>query len=157
MSEQHGRDDARRPAPTDGIDPRGPRAGAGMTALLLAAVILLWTSPAALALLAVVAGSFLLGAVRGAQGTWQAWVYRALILPRIGPTEETEDPRPPRFAQTVGLVVTGSGVVLGLLGVAGAVPVAAALALVAAVLNAAFGLCLGCELYLLVRRVAPAR
>jgi hypothetical protein len=38
-----------------------------------------------------------------------------------------------------------------------AVPVAAGLALVAAVLNAAFGLCLGCEIYLLIRRFAPAR
>jgi hypothetical protein len=46
-------------------------------------------------------------------------------------------------------VITGVGAVLGLLGVAAAVPVAAALALVAAVLNAVFGLCLGCELYLL--------
>lgn len=140
-----------------GIDPRGPRAGAGITALLLAVVILLWTSTAALVLLAVVAASFLLGAVRGAQGTWQAWVYRTVLLPRIGPTSEREDPRPPRFAQAVGLVITGAGVVLGLLGVAAAVPVAAVLALVAAVLNAAFGLCLGCELYLLLRRVAPAR
>ncbi|WP_455605912.1 DUF4395 domain-containing protein [Cellulosimicrobium funkei] len=140
-----------------GIDPRGPRAGAGMTAVLLAVVILLWTSPAALVLLAVVAASFLLGTVRGAQGTWQAAVYRLVLLPRIGPTTEREDPRPPRFAQAVGLVITGAGVVLGLLGVAGAVPAAAALALVAAVLNAAFGLCLGCELYLLLRRVVPAR
>jgi Domain of unknown function (DUF4395) len=33
--------------------------------------------------------------------------------------------------------------------------VAAALALIAAFLNAAFGLCLGCELYLLGRRLQP--
>ncbi|KZM76828.1 DUF4395 domain-containing protein [Cellulosimicrobium sp. I38E] len=159
MSDQAGRGDTapEPPAAPAGIDPRGPRAGAGITALLLAVVILLWTSPAALVLLAVVAASFLVGAVRGAQGTWQAWVYRVVVLPRIGPTAEREDPRPPRFAQAVGLVITGAGVVLGLLGVDGAVPVAAALALVAAVLNAAFGLCLGCELYLLLRRVAPAR
>ena len=157
MSDQPGRGGvAPEPLPA-GIDPRGPRAGAGMTALLLAVTILLWTSTAALALLAVVAASFLLGTVRGAQGTWQAWVYRVLILPAIGPTAEREDPRPPRFAQAVGLVITGAGVVLGLLGVMAAVPVAAALALAAALLNAAFGLCLGCELYLLLRRVAPAR
>jgi hypothetical protein len=39
--------------------------------------------------------------------------------------------------------------------------VAAAFALVAAFLNAAFGLCLGCEAYLLIRRIThrplPAR
>jgi len=157
MSDQAGTDAVGRAAPPAGIDPRGPRAGAGITAVLLAVVILLWTSPAALVLLAVVAASFLVGTLRGAQGTWQAWVYRTAILPRVGPTEEREDPRPPRFAQGVGLVVTAAGVVLGLLGVDAAVPVAAVLALVAAVLNAAFGLCLGCELYLLVRRAAPAR
>ena len=136
-----------------GIDPRGPRAAAGITALLLAVTILLWTSTAALVLLAVVAASFAVGAVGGAQRTWQAWVYRVVILPRIGPTDEREDPAPPRFAQLVGFVITAAGVVLGLVGVVQAVPVAAALALVAAVLNAAFGLCLGCEMYLLLRRL----
>ena len=35
--------------------------------------------------------------------------------------------------------------------------VATGLALVAALLNAATGFCLGCELYLSVRRVRPAR
>jgi hypothetical protein len=35
--------------------------------------------------------------------------------------------------------------------------VATGLALAAAFLNAAFGFCLGCEVYLLVRRTAPAR
>ena len=34
---------------------------------------------------------------------------------------------------------------------------AVAFALAAAFLNAAFGYCLGCEMYLLIRRVAPAR
>jgi hypothetical protein len=34
---------------------------------------------------------------------------------------------------------------------------AAALAFVAAFLNAAFGLCLGCEMYVLIRRIWPRR
>ena len=42
---------------------------------------------------------------------------------------------------------------LHLLGVPWALPIAAALAFVAAFLNAAFGLCLGCQLYLLLQRV----
>jgi Domain of unknown function (DUF4395) len=75
-----------------------------------------------------------------------------LIRPRLSPPSELEDPRPPRFAQTVGLVVTGIGLVLALAGVPWAVEISAGLALVAAVLNAVFGLCLGCELYLLLRR-----
>lgn len=132
-----------------GIDPRGPRFGAGITAVLLVGVLLLGSSPAATVLLAVVAASFLLGVLRGVGGTWQGWVYRRFVRPRLAAPTELEDPRPPRFAQLVGLVVTGLGLVLALVGVTWAVPVFAALALVAAFLNAVFGLCLGCEMYLL--------
>lgn len=138
------------------IDARGPRFGAGLTAVLLAVVVLLGPSTAGLVLLTFVAASFLLGTVRGAQGTWQGLVFRALVRPRIAPPAELEDPRPPRFAQVVGLVVTGAGVALGLAGVLAAVPWAASVAFVAAALNAAFGLCLGCELYLLLRRLRPS-
>jgi len=144
-------------SPAGGIDPRGPRVGAGITALLLAVTLLLGSSQAALWVLTFVALSFLLGTLRGAQGTWQGWVFTTFVQPRLGPTAEREDPRPPRFAQGVGFVITGVGVVLGFTVTLTAVPVAAGLALVAAVLNAAFGLCLGCEMYLLLRRFAPAR
>ena len=140
------------PAP-GGIDPRGPRVGAALTAVLLVVVLLLGDGAAATVLLAVVAAGFALGAARGVGGTWQAWVFAHVVRPRLAPPSELEDPRPPRFAQLVGLVITGLGVLLALLGVAAAVPVAAALALVAAFLNAAFGLCLGCELYLLGARL----
>lgn len=143
---------AARPTPA-GIDPRGPRFGAAVTAVLLAVVLLLGTSTAATVLLAVIVASFAVGAVRGAQGTWQGWLFRTLVRPRLAPPTELEDPRPPRFAQLVGLVVTGVGLLLALVGVGVAVPVSAALALVAAFLNAAFGLCLGCELYLLGLRL----
>jgi len=136
-----------------GIDPRGPRFGAALTAVLLVGVLLLGTSAAATALLAVVAASFALGVASGVGGTWQGWLFRRFVRPRLAPPTELEDPRPPRFAQLVGLVVTGVGLLLAALGVAVAVPVAAAFALVAAFLNAVFGLCLGCELYLLGVRV----
>ncbi|MFJ2298457.1 DUF4395 domain-containing protein [Oerskovia paurometabola] len=145
------------PSSAQGIDPRGPRVGAGITALLLAVTLLLGSSQAALWLLTFIALSFLLGALRGAQGTWQGWVFKTLVRPRLGPTAEREDPRPPRFAQGVGFVITGVGALLGFTVSLVAVPVAAGIALVAAVLNAAFGLCLGCEMYLLIRRFAPAR
>ncbi|WP_029289302.1 DUF4395 domain-containing protein [Cellulomonas sp. HZM] len=132
-----------------GIDPRGPRVGAGITAVLLVVVLLLGSGTTATVLLAFVALSFALGATRGTGGTWQGWLFRTLVRPRLAPPAELEDPRPPRFAQLVGLVITGLGVLLALVGVSWAVPVAAAFALVAAVLNAVFGLCLGCEMYLL--------
>ena len=144
------------PRPT-GIDPRGPRFGAALTSVLLAATVLAGTSTAAFVLLGIAIGLFVLGAVRGAQGTVQGWVFTTFVRPRIGAPAELEDPRPPRFAQQVGLVITGAGLVLGLLLAPVAVPVAAGIALVAAFLNAAFNVCLGCEMYLLIQRVTPAR
>ncbi|MGC5167438.1 DUF4395 domain-containing protein [Luteimicrobium sp. DT211] len=139
----------------EGIDPRGPRFGAGVTAVLLAVVLLLTGTSAAAWLLLVVAASFALGAALGTQGTWQGTIFRRLVRPRLAPPNDLEDPRPPRFAQLVGLVITGLGLVLGVAGVDAAIPVAAALALVAAVLNAVFDLCLGCELYVVLRRLRP--
>ncbi len=140
-----------------GIDPRGPRFGAALTSVLLVVTLLLGQSPAATIVLALTAASFLLGVVSGVPGTWQAWVFRRFVVRRLAPPAELEDPRPPRFAQLVGLIVTGVGLLLGLLGVSVAIPVAAAFALVAAFLNAAFGLCLGCELYLLGLRLRAGR
>ena len=140
-----------------GIDPRGPRFGAALTLVLLVVVLLLGTTPAAYAVLAVIVAGFALGAFGGIGRTWQGWVFRKLVRPRLAPPTELEDPRPPTFAQLVGLIITGAGLVLGLAGVAVAVPVAAALALVAAFLNAVFGLCLGCELYLLGLRLRAGR
>ncbi|BDZ42562.1 hypothetical protein GCM10025865_18610 [Paraoerskovia sediminicola] len=140
-------------APPAQIDARGPRFGAALTSVLLAVALLLGASTAGLVVLTVVAAGFAVGAVRGAQHTWQGWVFRTLVRPRIGAPSEVEDPRPPRFAQQVGFAITGIGAVLGVTVTLMAVPVAAAIALVAAVLNAVFGLCLGCELYVLGRRL----
>jgi hypothetical protein len=63
-----------------------------------------------------------------------------------------ESPAGPTFAQAVGFIVTITGVVLYLLGVTVALPIAAGAAFAAAFLNAAFGYCLGCEIYLLFAR-----
>lgn len=146
-------DSATRP----GIDPRGPRFGAALTAVLLIAAVVLGESLAGQVVLAVAVASFALGAVRGAQGTWQGLLFKTLVRPRLDPPTELEDPAPPRFAQTIGLVITGAGLILALLGVPGAVTIFSAVALVAAFLNAAFGFCLGCEMYLLGRRLRAAR
>jgi len=141
-----------------GIDPRGPRFGAAITLVLLVVVLLLGAVPAAAnAVLAVVVVSFAIGTLRGVGHTWQGWIFRTLVRPRLAPPTELEDPRPPTFAQLVGLIITGLGLVLGLLGVPYAVPIAASFALIAAFLNAVFGLCLGCELYLLGVRFRAGR
>jgi hypothetical protein len=143
-------------APHPGIDPRGPRFGAVVSAVLLAAAVVLGGGPAGTAVLALTAALFAVGVARGVTGTVQGLAYRAWVRPRLAPPTELEDPRPPRFAQLVGLLVVGAGLVVAAFGVPAAVPVAAGVAFVAAFLNAAFGLCLGCELYLLLRRLSPA-
>jgi hypothetical protein len=132
-----------------GIDPRGPRFVAGVTSVVLAAALLtgsVWV-------LAVQVAVFGIGVARGIAASPYAWAFRRFVRPRLSAPTELEDPAPPRFAQGVGLGVTGIGVVLALAGVPLAVEVSAAVALVAAVLNAAFGICLGCLMYLRLVRL----
>ncbi|WEG07730.1 DUF4395 domain-containing protein [Microbacterium horticulturae] len=102
-------------------------------------------------LLLVVALLFLWGVLSPRTAPWGA-LYRKLVQPRLAPPAELEDPRPPRFAQGVGLLVSVIGLALQLCGVPWGLPIAAAAAFIAAFLNAAFGFCLGCQLYLLLQR-----
>ena len=143
-----------------GIDPRGPRFGAGITAVLLIVTLFLGliglTAQATVAL-AVLALLFLWGAIAGPRRHPWGLVYSRLIRPRLGPPSELEDPAPPTFAQGVGFAITALGVALQLLGVPSAVLVGAALAFVAAFLNSVFGYCLGCQIYLLLVRAGLVR
>ncbi|GHD00239.1 DUF4395 domain-containing protein [Zhihengliuella salsuginis] len=154
-----------------GLDPRGPRFGAGITAALLLVAVGL-ALPTASAVPATVAGraaqpAFLLAALLTALFLWGAlagvgrhpWglLFRALVRPRLGPPAELEDPAAPTFAQAVGAFVMILGVVLHLAGVPWGLAGAAAAAFVAAFLNAVFGYCLGCQLYLLLVRSGLVR
>lgn len=134
-----------------GIDPRGPQFTAAITAAVLVAVLLL-PPPTALALTGVQAALFALGAARGVQHTPHAWLFRTLVRPRLSPPADLEDPAPPRFAQAVGLAFTLVALASYAVGATTVAQVAIGLALVAALLNAVFRFCLGCELYLLLRR-----
>lgn len=134
-----------------GIDPRGPRVSATLTSVVLA-LALVAPPPVAVVLLAAQAAVFAAGTVRGVQHTPYASVFRGLVRPRLGAPGELEDPRPPRFAQGLGLGFVGVAVIALLAGLTTVGLVAAGLALVAALLNAVFGLCLGCELYVILRR-----
>ncbi|MFG1681519.1 DUF4395 domain-containing protein [Nonomuraea sp. NPDC049269] len=133
-------------------DPRALRFSATITTVVLALVLVtgsVW-SAAALVLLAAQALVFALGvAHRSPYGT----LFKVLV--KSAP-KETEDARPPRFAQGVGLVFAVAGLVGYLAGITPLALVATAAALLAAFLNAAFGFCLGCETYLLIRRLLPA-
>ena len=133
------------------VDPRGQRFSAALSAIVLVLVLITgrWW------LLAAQAVVFGIGAIAGLRYAPYGLIYRWLVRPRLGPPSELEAAAPPRFAQGVGLVVSLIGVAgyasgLTALGIAGA-----ALALAAAFLNAAFGFCLGCEMYALIRRIWP--
>jgi uncharacterized iron-regulated membrane protein len=136
-----------------GIDPRGPRFAAAITTVVLALAFVL-DSAWVLGFQVLV---FAVAAIAGLQWSPYAWLYRTLVRPRLAPPAELEDPAPPRFAQAVGLVVAGLGLVFAVAGVDLAVEVGAGLAFIAAALNAVFGLCLGCELYLLLARLRTPR
>ena len=135
------------------IDPRGARFGALIT-LVVFAVVLLTGSAWLLAAQGLV---FAAGTVLGLQRSPYGLVYKRLILPRLGPPRELEAAGPPRFAQGVGLVISIVGVIGYAAGVTALGMAAAAAGLVAAFLNGIFGLCLGCEMYLLIRRIWPDR
>ncbi len=134
------------------IDVRGPRFGAAVTTVVLAVVLITSYAP----LLAAQALVFAVGAVLGMDAAPYGLVFRKLIRPRIGPATATEDARPPRFAQTVGLVFAVIGLIGYLAGPQWLGMAATGCALAAAFLNSAFGYCLGCEMYLLIRRMVPS-
>jgi len=140
-------------APARGIDVRGPRFGAWVTTVVLA-VALLTGSGVLVGLQAVV---FAIGAFAGLRYAPYGVVFRRVVAPRLGPVRDREAEAPPRFAQLVGLLFAAVGASGYLLGAPTLGAVATGLALVAALLNAATGFCLGCEMYLLVRRALPAR
>jgi hypothetical protein len=129
------------------IDPRGQRVAAALTTLVLAVVLLtgnVW--------LLAQAGVFAIGVVAGPASTPYAWLYRRLVRPRLGPPSEMEDAAPPRVAQLCVLTFAAVGLLGAALDAGVVVTVAVAFALAAAYINAAFGLCVGCETYLRLRR-----
>lgn len=131
------------------IDVRGPRFGAALTTVVLAVVLVTGSAW----LLAWQTLAFALGAAGGVSRSPYGLLFRTAVRPRIGPPTEFESPEPPRFAQAVGLVFAGLGLVGFTLGPVWLGLAATGAALAAAFLNAFFGYCLGCEMYLLVRRV----
>jgi len=148
------------PAPTStDVDVRGPRFAAWVTTVVLVLTLLVAgvSPPAAAALLGVQAVVFAVGFALGPRRHPYGRVFAALIAPRLGPVTEREPAPPLRFAQLVGLVFAGVGVAGFALGAPTVGIVATAFALFAAFLNAAFGICLGCQIYPLVAHLRPAR
>jgi hypothetical protein len=138
----------------DQVDVRGPRFGAWVsTAVLVIVLVVSAASPQAAAIvLGAQAVVFAIGALGGPRKHPYGRVFAAVVAPRLGPVTEREPVPPLKFAQLVGFLFAATGVA----GFAAGAPlvgvIATAGALVAAFLNAAFGICLGCQLYPLVAR-----
>lgn len=135
------------------IDPRGPRFGAAITSVLsLAAFVLsleswIYAAPISIALFLLFTWS-----VFAPSSHPYGWIFKTLIRPKLKDPKELEDPRPPQFAQKVGFGFS----VLGIIGVAFSpilITVSAAFIFFAAFLNAFFNYCLGCQMYLVLRRL----
>ena len=84
-------------------------------------------------------------------------MFRKAIRPRLSAPKHIEDALPPQFAQAVGLVFALAASISMLLAWQPGVCVFAGFALFAASLNAVFGFCLGCEIYLRIRKLIPSK
>ena len=137
-----------RAAPA-GIDPRGPRTNQAVLATGLALGFAVGWWPIA-PLFAVVLG---VGVAFGPRWGPVLVAYRHLLAPRLGPPDELEDPRPPRFAAAIGVAfLAGATVAFA----AGASVVGWVLALIVAALAAlaaTTGLCVGCEMYVVAAKL----
>jgi hypothetical protein len=131
------------------VDVRGPRFAAWVSTVVIVATLIVsaFSSIGAAVILALQALVFAIGAWRGPRQHPYGLIFQCLVAPRLGPVTEKEPVPPLRFAQLVGFVFA----VVGVIGFAAGVPllglVATGFALVAAFLNAAFGICLGCQIY----------
>ncbi len=143
---------------TTEVDVRGPRFAAWVTSAVL--VVTLLVSAVAPAFAAVILGLqavvFAISALRGPRHSPYGLIFAKLVAPRLGPVTEREPVPPLKFAQLVGFVFAVLGVVGFATGLTVLGEIATAFALVAAFLNAAFGICLGCQLYPVAARLSPS-
>ena len=136
----------------DVIDARGPRFNQAVVgSLALVAFLVDWWP-----LLAVLAAQLAIGLALGRRWCLPCLAYFELVQPLVG-EGPIEDARPPRFANAIGAVVLGAA---SLAHVAGLELLGWSLGLLVAglaLLAAATGVCVGCELYRLGARVRGIR
>ena len=144
----------------DQVDVRGPRFTAWVTTAVIVTALLASTvsDVAAAVILGLQGVVFAVGALGGPRTHPYGRIFARVVAPRLGPVTEREPVPPLKFAQFVGLLFAAAGTVGFAVGWTALGLTATALALIAALLNAAFGICLGCQLYPLVAhlRRAPA-
>jgi hypothetical protein len=135
------------------IDPRGPRFGAAITTAVLAIILLTIPSNIALVLIGIQTVVFALGAFVGLHAQPYGILYRKLVAPKLGKPTALEAVEPPQFAQFVGFLFAVTGLIALLAGADLVATIAVGFALGAAFLNAAFNFCLGCEMYLIGKKI----
>jgi hypothetical protein len=142
----------------DQVDVRGPRFAAWVTtAVLVVTLLVSGINPLAAAIiLGVQSVVFAIGALAGPRRHPYGLVFAKLVAPRLSPVREREPVAPLKFAQLVGLLFAAPATIGFATGATLFGVVLTSAALVAAFLNAAFAICLGCRLYPFVVRLRPA-
>ena len=130
------------------IDARGPRYTAALTSVVLSAALITESNLIIGFQFAVFLSAVLFGLRRSIYG----FLYRNLIQPRLSGPVPSEYESAPRFAQLIGALFAFTALIGGLTGNTAVFLIATGFALAAAFLNAAFGFCLGCQMYLLILR-----
>ena len=126
------------------IDARGPRYSAALTTIVLSAALITESNLIIGFQFAVFLSAVLFGLRRSIYGL----LYRNLIQPRLSRPVPSEYESAPRFAQLIGALFALTALIGGLAGNSALFLIATGFALSAAFLNAAFGFCLGCQIYL---------
>ena len=126
------------------IDARGPRYSAALTTIVLSAALITESNLIIGFQFAVFLSAVLFGLRRSIYGL----LYRNLIQPRLSGPVPSEYESAPRFAQLIGALFALTALIGGLAGNGALFLIATGFALSAAFLNAAFGFCLGCQIYL---------
>ncbi len=141
------------------VDPRALRFSAAATASVLVVVLLTvgLARPLAIGLLGSQVAVF--GFTAFVSVHWSVWaqIFARFVWPRIRPATELEDARPARFAQFIGFLLTALALLGFVVGVNGVGYGLTAVAVAGAVIRATTGVCLGCKIYLLARRLQRVR
>lgn len=124
------------------------RATAGLV-VALAVVAIIVNSPVVYGLLAL---GFGLRVLAGPRYSPLGRLSVHVIVPKIWRKTKLVPGPPKRFAQTIGLVFSGTALVLSLLGFGLAAQIVVGLLTVAATLESVFGLCLGCVAFGFLQR-----
>ena len=130
------------------IDARGPRYSAAITTTVLALALITESNY----LIGFQFAVFLSAVIFGLRRSIYGLIYRNLIQPRLSGPVPSENEAAPRFAQLIGALFAFVALLGGVTGNTGVFLIATSFALGAAFLNAAFGFCLGCQMYLLIVR-----